>query len=152
MDVGEPIFDVEVALDHLQRGDDTRKYLLLIGTNYTDAELDRLVEALVASPNVFTHVVLNSNRLSDVTGSKLACYVASSTSLVLLEIRDNDFSDSTLVAIARAARITGSLRHFLADASSTHFKKELRRELGELHSKPGLDWWIVGPCHLSEKL
>lgn len=152
MALADPITEVSDALDYLSRDDDSRPCLCLIDGNHIDAALAVLFDALIEKPDFFTHVFLNSNRLTDVTGLKLACYVSRSSRLEVLEIRDNEFTDATPIAIARAAHATRSLCCFSADVSSSGLELEIRRELGDLLAEPSFNWWVTGPGHHSVRL
>lgn len=123
------VIDISEAVERLRTADTSRDLLFLTGGEYTDNDLATMVDCLVANPNVFARIWLNGNRLTDVTGSKLACCVANSTRLELLDLEHNCFSDSTIVGIARAMRTNTTLRSLCVDIQTTDTLVELRREL-----------------------
>ena len=90
--------------------DHTLEWIDLTHKHHTDAELVEMIDHMLACPNVITHVWLCGNRLTDETGVRLARFVAASTTIEYLDLRDNQFGEETYLAIAAALHANSSLR------------------------------------------
>lgn len=90
------------AVRRLRCRDSTLHCIDLSTKKYTDEELVELMDCLLSYPNNVTHLKLSSNRLTDITGVKLAHYVAASTTIKRLYLYGNQFSDTTYLAMANA--------------------------------------------------
>lgn len=125
----EFVIDVDDAVYRLRTGDMSRRWVFFVGDEHTDEEMMGLVDALLEHPDVYTRIWLNDNRLTDVVGSKLACYVAASKTIELIELSGNDFTDATVVGLARAMRTNTTLRYLCASVQNQRTIDEVREEL-----------------------
>jgi hypothetical protein len=101
----------EIALEIFKDQERTFVAIDLWNRDYTDAEVSELVDCLLAHPNRVTGVVFSFNRLTDVTGVKLARYVAASSTIQYLSLHNNQFGEPTYLALAAALRINTSLEN-----------------------------------------
>lgn len=97
-------------VERLSRRDPTLTWIELYYEKLTDSELGGLADCLMAHPDVVTHVHLGSNKLTDETGVKLGLYLASSSTIELLDLSHNQFGEETYLTIAAALRVNSSLQ------------------------------------------
>ncbi len=98
------------AIERLSCRDPTLKYITLISNPPTDLELGELVDCLLAHPDVVEHVWLDGDRLTDMTGIKLAQYLTASSTIEWLSLSDNHFAEETWLAMAVALCTNSSLQ------------------------------------------
>jgi hypothetical protein len=79
----------------------------------TDEQLANLLDSLVLYPNTVKRLMISGNRLTDVSGVKVAKIVATSSTIEDLKMSHNQFSEVTYFAIADALRTNTSLRELL---------------------------------------
>ena len=84
--------------------------ITLGGGRHGDCSMTGLIDCLVMNPNAVTLVALNNNLLTDQCGIKLAQYIASSSTILYLDISKNQFSDVTYLAIASALCVNTSIQ------------------------------------------
>lgn len=102
--------EVASIIERIRAHDPTLKWIDLFEQEHTDSELAELADCLLAHPDVITFVSLNLNRLTDETGVKLARYLAASSTIKSLILRNNQFGSATYLAVAAALRVNSSLR------------------------------------------
>ncbi len=97
-------------VERLARHDSTLIYINLVNEQLTDLEFVKLIDCLLAHPDVVSDLWLSMNQLTDETGVKLAQYVAASSTIECLGLFDNKFGEATYLAMATALRVNSSLR------------------------------------------
>lgn len=75
------------------------------------AQLNELIDCLLAHPNVATGIILIDTRLTDKEGIKLARCVAASFTIERLGLDSNQLGDAAYLALAAALRTNTSLRY-----------------------------------------
>lgn len=93
----------------LKRRDRNLHCICLCDKGLRDYKISKLVDRLEEHPDVVIEVCLCDNELTDITGARLACYLARSTKLVALIIDCNIFGQATYLAVAAALRNNTSL-------------------------------------------
>ncbi len=110
---GEDVFyrvEQKNAIYRFKQHDPVLKLIDIRYKNHTDAKMSRLVDCMLAHTNFITRLDMTSNRLTDVTGVKLARYVVVSSIIECMDLKDNLFALATYLAFAEALRINISLR------------------------------------------
>lgn len=105
------VFKVEEATQRLECRDPTLKRLCFDSNFYEDEDVERVVDALIANPDVVTDVFLSENEFTNETGLKLAQYVAVSSTIEHLCLSCNHLTDSTCLALASALCVNTSLQN-----------------------------------------
>ena len=103
--------DMTLKTINLGSGSKNRK-TLTISSRYTDTSLALLLDALIANPNIIKYLYLNDNYLTDVSGFKIAKFMALSNSIRVVNISRNQMGIETYVAIFHALHINTSLQFF----------------------------------------
>ncbi len=111
----------------LKREDPTLREIQ-INYGYSDKELNSLLDCMLAHPNVVSTVQLSNNCASDVTGVKVARYVAISSTIKTLIMAHNEFTEATHLAIAKALLVNTSLRAIVV-YNNTYNCEPLNRSL-----------------------
>lgn len=101
---------VKDATERLARNDLGLKCIYLSDKKYTGMLMHKLAQSLVKYPNVVTVISIHRHPISNVTGIKLAQYVALSSTIEVLSLSDNCFYTSMYLEMAAAMRINTSLR------------------------------------------
>lgn len=100
---------VSAYIEQLRRRDFTLAVIFLYNQRLCDAQVAELIDCLLAHPNIVRQVWLGCNRLTDESGVKLARFVASSSTINLLDLPRNQLTETTFMAMAEALRINTSL-------------------------------------------
>lgn len=87
--------------------------IYLWNKNYTDENLEALMDYLIEYPNNVASITLSSNPITDVTGVKLARFIAKSSSITAVHLTDTRVGTATHLAIADAMHTNTSLRSIL---------------------------------------
>ena len=98
------------AVQRLNRHDPTLRFISLHYKQHTDSELAELTDCLLAHPDVVAGIWLSHTRLTDETGTKLARYLAASSTIEYLILSDNQLGPATYLPLAAALRVNSSLR------------------------------------------
>lgn len=86
--------------------------------NYRDLSMTEVIDTLIEHPDVVEDVFMGENGLTDVSGVKLARYVARSSTVGALILSFNHFTTETFVALAWALRVNTSLRYLSIEQTS----------------------------------
>ena len=92
-------------------------FLSFNGKQYTDSDFAETIDYLMANPNAITQMDLDGNQLTDVTGVKLAQYVAASFTIELMDLANNRFGEETYLAFAAALRVNTSLEDLFLEGN-----------------------------------
>lgn len=103
-------FGVSETIRRFERDDFTVEQLCLSNANYEDRSLTEVFLYLFTYHNNVKALYLYLNKLTDVTGVKIAQFVESSKTIEIVSIWGNQFSEITYVAMANALRVNTSLR------------------------------------------
>jgi hypothetical protein len=101
---------VKDAIDQLACNDLRLKRIRLCDKRYAGILVRKMATSLVKYPNVVTVVSIHRHPISNVTGIKLAQYVAISPTIEVLSLSDNYFYTSMYLEMAAAMRVNTSLR------------------------------------------
>lgn len=117
----------------------------LTGKHYNDSEFDELADCLIENPNSITRLYVDSNKLSDKSGVKIARFLARSTTVEALNLSDNKFGDTTYLAIADALRFNSSLRWLFLEhnqpVDQTHIVETFVGAVQVNSARPVHAWW-----------
>jgi len=101
---------ISETAERLSRCDPTLDQIHLSWKKRSDAELTKLIDCLLAHPDVVAKVRMCGNRLTDETGVKLAQYVTASSTVQTLCLFANPITMTTYLAMATALRVNSSLQ------------------------------------------
>lgn len=99
---------IATAVDLLKARDPTFTVFDL-HKDQSDSDFEEFVDCLLENPDVLMYLSISCNKLTDETGAKLARYVASSTTIAVLDLAYNRFSVKTYAAMAAALHVNTSL-------------------------------------------
>lgn len=97
------------SVKSLRNQDFTLKMLYLYGRQYSDRDVNELVNCLIRYPNAVENIDLGHNQLTDKTGIKLAYFVMHSTTIRVLDLRYNRCDKLTYLAMSKALHFNSSL-------------------------------------------
>lgn len=100
------------VIERLKNEDLGQRRIFLMGLKCTDEQVEELFDCLLLYNNAIEELVLRTNEFTDVTGLKLAQFVAKSTTLTYFSAPRNKLGVATHLAIADALRVNTSLRSF----------------------------------------
>lgn len=109
--MSEVTYYIPEAVSRLRACDPRLKRISLYDKFYTDEDIAELVDCLLAHPDIVICVYIINTHLTDETGVKLARYLAISSVIQSLGLRNNKFGEATYLAIAAALSINTSLRN-----------------------------------------
>jgi hypothetical protein len=98
-------------VERLSHRDITLKVINIFNKQHTDAELGELTDCLLAHPDVVTCVLLGYNKLTDETGVKLVQYIAASSTIQVMNMANNQFGETTYLALAAILCVNSSLQY-----------------------------------------
>lgn len=144
------------AVARIKDGDKTLRHVWCQSTCLSDDEMMELVDCLVEHPNAVQGVVLFNNKLTDKVGVKLARFLAKSTTVKYLGLGNNNFGETTFLAVAMALCVNTSLRELYMTGNSFMIDKERIADafVGALSHNPdrptGSVWSILRHTHHEE--
>lgn len=104
--------DISVdAIERIRARDFTLKYVMICERGHEDTYIQELVDCLLEYNPPITHLSLDRNSLTDVTGVKVAQFVARTRTLLWLDLSCNLLSEKTMLAVATALRVNTSLKY-----------------------------------------
>jgi hypothetical protein len=125
--------------------------------NYTNTDLNEIVDLLFVHPNIVTHLYLSCDKLTDATGLKLASFVGISTTIQELILYGGELTPSFYEAIASALHVNKSLiyldlSHNQVDQNNRNWIEMKFAEALKINPRPSSTWFLFEciPMHYDE--
>lgn len=117
----------------------------------SNRDLDVLLNLLIAIPNQLDELLISGNRLTDATGMRVACLLATSTTIKKLNMSHNQFSTATYMAVADALQTNTSLVELDMSYNEAGHKEmidaEFVRVLQRNPTRPPFSQWSLYARH-----